>query len=931
MAKFTAVEIRDMLKNGSLTVADLEYGDVVAAADNFRQQRDGQSFGVLYLGMISEVTRLTAPVSQDNKALLIPADKRVFNDSQLNQMPGMIQYLEGVTVQGQRQNFASEKQALEVRVKQRLQDIKDGKETEISPLSIDDLRAMAARAGIDISAELDAALAKYAQDQGIDNVSKEQLEANHAVLVDMASHLDFAKDQALVQTNNISNGLDVAKNPEEPNANVETDRELFREAAVNSAIAQLLTSNDFSAKVEAYNQEKDAARKAALKAELETLFKTEINSQAEATAYAVLLQNAIVAAEQKKGAVLTQEESNKLSERVNEDMEKLSNGQKISSGFNSFMSVLAEKSAAWDERVAYLSKKYGNSIVPNQMQARFSAWNQKMEQNHPKSWKLFKTAAVMLKKTAPALVLGGAAMLSAGTMMAMPAATAYGAYRVARGLKPLLKKFREARKENPNVGFIKTLMDNKIMTGRAVLSVISGSLGLATSACSVAVDVASATRIGLAVGGASLSTASAINVWTDKKASKTRKWTETAMAAVSGALAAWGFTKAVSADNVGVDAASAEGNDTGAQEAVVEKNEAESAAGQKAVATKDNNAVNNQKTPDAASAKGDDTGAQGADVEKNGAETAAGQKAVATKDNNAANNQETSDGDEFVESDEVLKRLKAYNSNHGMNNSAKYSWWSTRTPKDLESQYNNLDDEVMKNYFPGMSREEVLMKYNRLDAWTARVKVLSNGDIVPLENATRYHANEEIAMLKKIIECGEHPKAEEAKAAVDYMKAHITSNGDTDLPGIRNNNRIDTIKNPGCAEENDAYGKGQPTPKPNSEPDKKIGKLIDENKKIVEEEEETRRPIKKIDIVPPKIPVNLAKPSLDIEPITVQPFQPMDNVLIHQGDYGNSFHYAGQMTDVEHSLMLMDALPTLKMFSTPMVPIVRQCGWLKTR
>ncbi len=84
MAKFTAVEIRDMLKDGSLTVADLEYKDVIGAADDFRKQQDMQSFGTLYGGMIEEVSRLTTPASKTDNTL------QVFNDSQLNHMPDMI-------------------------------------------------------------------------------------------------------------------------------------------------------------------------------------------------------------------------------------------------------------------------------------------------------------------------------------------------------------------------------------------------------------------------------------------------------------------------------------------------------------------------------------------------------------------------------------------------------------------------------------------------------------------------------------------------------------------------------------------------------------------------------------------------------------------------------------------------------------------------
>lgn len=834
MAKFTAVEIKNMLKNGSLTVADLEYKDVISAADGFKQQSDNESFGTLYQGMISEVSRLTAPVAQDDRALQVPAEQRVFSDSQLNQMPEMINYLEGVTVQGQTPDFSDEKNALEARVQKRLQDIKDGRETEISPLSIDDLRAMAARAGIDISAELDAALAQYAQKQDIDNISKEQLAANHALLTDFASHLDFANDEALALTKNISNGLDVAKNPEEPNANEEKDRELFRDAAVNSALAHLLTSSEFSAKVSAHDQETDASRKAALKADLAKLFKSEINAQAQTTAYAMLLQDAISDVEQHNGAPLTREDGNLISQHVDQEMDKLSKGEKVSVRFNSFMAVLAEKSASWDERVAYLSKKFIGSVIPNQVQARFSAWNQKMEQNHPKSWKYFKVAAVALKKASPSLILGAGAMLSAGTAMAVPAAAAYGAYRIARGIKPLLNKFREARKENPNVGFGETVKKNKIMAGRAILSMVAGTAGLAASAGSALAEVASSTRIGLAAGGAALSTAAAVDAWKDKKASKGRKWTETVMALVSTGLAGLGISKAVQADDV--------------------------------VA---NPALSSEDVP--------------AEDPSVPAET----PAVSEEDA----------GDVWVEQDEVMERLRGYNSANGMNNSEGSSWWSTRKPEELENQYNNLSDDDMEKYFPGMSREEVLMKYNRLDSWTVRVRVLPNGDLVPLENATRYHANDELAILKKIIECDETPKHAdgtpmsdaEIKAAVEYMDRHITSNGDTDLPGIRNNNRIDTIKNPGCTEENEGYGKGQPTPKqvPQQEPKEEVV-------------EEKRVPVKKIDAVKPAFPqIKPAEPDLTLEPMNITPYQPVDNVLIHQANYGNSFHYAGQMTDVE--------------------------------
>ncbi len=888
MAKMTSEEIKNLLKNGDLTVSDIEYNDVVNTAKSVENTDDWKHVA---LAMYNECKRLTADVNASKQALMVPAKDRFFSDAQLNQMPEMIEYVEkNVKIRGNDVELEQEKDALKARINDRLQDIKNGK-VSISPLSIDDLKAMAAQAGVNIDKELEAALDVYAQQNNIDEISSQQLEDNQTTLVQLAQELNFAADNELTASNNIINGLEIQYNKDESNADANGDKVLFREAAVNNAFLALLSSKDFSSKVEAYNQEKDENQKAKLKQEMELSFKQEVASQVETQAYELLINNALSSAKEQKKDNLTEKEANQLNEKANRQLDTLKNGGKAKVRFDSFMGLLADKSASWDEKVSFYAKKYAKSVVPGRLQARFAAWNQKMEQQHPNSWKYYKSAAVVLKKAAPGIALTGAAFLSAGTAIAIPAAAALGAYRISKGISPLLKKFREDRKENPKAGFAETVKKNKIVAGRAILSIFGGGLGVALSAGSVALDVASAARVGLGLVGAGLSTAVAVEAWRDKEASKGRKWTETAMAVVSGALAMWGITKTV--------------HQADATELLDSKPET-TPENTLPVAETDSVSVEEVSAVDEISSTEGNVDAE----------------AVIAQD--AA---------------DVKNELKAWNTEHGMNNSQSGSWWGTRTDAELLNQYDNLSEEVMDKYFPGMEKAEVMMKYNRLDAWTARVTSGGNNDLIPawdgktalnghsLEEtknlietlgkggsvtpaeyrglirmgAIRHQAEHELYVLKQIIECGNTPQgldgklmsADEIKSVVKFMNDHITDNGDTDLSGPRTFNRIDRIDNPGCGKENEAWGHGavpvvepiqEPAPTPVVEPEP-------ERIEVTTLPQTGPGPLPEF----PSVQGDFTPPQ--IAPVVIPQIQTDDSILVMRGDYGDHFFKAGEMTD----------------------------------
>ena len=97
---------------------------------------------------------------------------------------------------------------------------------------------------------------------------------------------------------------------------------------------------------------------------------------------------------------------------------------------------------------------------------------------------------------------------------------------------------------------------------------------------------------------------------------------------------------------------------------------------------------------------------------------------------------------------------------------------------DLDRMYLNLSQEGVMNNFEGMTKEEVLFKYQRLDAYTDRVD--SNGNSI--QGAIRYHYEEEMTAINKLLNCGDQPTAEQY-AAINKALAVIDDRGGYHGPG----------------------------------------------------------------------------------------------------------------------------------------------------
>lgn len=84
----------------------------------------------------------------------------------------------------------------------------------------------------------------------------------------------------------------------------------------------------------------------------------------------------------------------------------------------------------------------------------------------------------------------------------------------------------------------------------------------------------------------------------------------------------------------------------------------------------------------------------------------------------------------------------------------------------LDNAYDNLSNETMEKYFPDMTKEQVLYKYNRLYAFMRRAKEAGNGSLRELNAERRFWKyNDEMNAMMGLLGCGE-PISEEHGAAV---------------------------------------------------------------------------------------------------------------------------------------------------------------------
>ncbi len=531
MANYTADEIKRLLENDELKAANLNYSEILDAIRDLESR--GINVAELNNILFKEVMRMINP--RDDKAegdmKDLEPNERYFSYRQLNEMPDVMDWLESTGHLNAISRTGPEKilnDRIQACLKEFQEEIKKG--TVISPLAIDELKKMAYQAGVNIDKEVQEALALYEKDNDITETDPAKIENNINTLQSIS--VDW-NDESLKTAVNISDNLTIiGENRSTPK---DEDKEAFREAAVNNAIAALSSSKEFSALTDSKEQE------AALK--------REINAQAETLAYKILLTEEI--RDDVKNSKIY--DSKKIARRVRKNLQNLVEGKKpVEVKVNTFVSQMADASAAWDEKIAYYTQKGLSVRAIAPLKARFDAWNQKMEQAHPKSWKYYKMAAQAVRKAAPSVVLSGGVMLAAGTGMAVPATLAYGTYRAAKGIKPLLKKYREARAADPNARFIDTLKQNKILASRAVISAGFGIVGISGAAIGAFAEfdstaVRSAARGILSGASAVVSWAAAISAQKDKKASKAQKWGSWIGAGFSTAFAAIGIGKA--ADN----------------------------------------------------------------------------------------------------------------------------------------------------------------------------------------------------------------------------------------------------------------------------------------------------------------------------------------------------------------------------------------------
>ena len=74
----------------------------------------------------------------------------------------------------------------------------------------------------------------------------------------------------------------------------------------------------------------------------------------------------------------------------------------------------------------------------------------------------------------------------------------------------------------------------------------------------------------------------------------------------------------------------------------------------------------------------------------------------------------------------------------------------------LDQAYMNLSDDVMKENFPDMTREQVLYKYNRLYAMMRRAKDMGDGTLRELKTERRFwQYNDEMTAMVNLLGCGE--------------------------------------------------------------------------------------------------------------------------------------------------------------------------------
>ncbi len=238
--------------------------------------------------------------------------------------------------------------------------------------------------------------------------------------------------------------------------------------------------------------------------------------------------------------------------------------------------------------------------------------------------------------------------------------------------------------------------------------------------------------------------------------------------------------------------------------------------------------------------------------------------------------------------------IPAYKSEMGITKKQYNHMISVRGKENIDNIYMNLTPEKMQTYFPGMTREQVIFKYNKLDEWTIRVKKVKVLDannhptgkykLVPLKDAPRWQMEEEMTIYKKILECNEKITQEEA-AKINGILNHIDTRGDTDLSGPRTLNRITRIDKVDCDERSEGYGVGREGAKP------KVAKPVNVKEVKAEEVKEVKVEEVKLEQKPEVVELEQVevKPTLFFGDEKITPYQASSSAATTE------YYYKGQL------------------------------------
>lgn len=97
-----------------------------------------------------------------------------------------------------------------------------------------------------------------------------------------------------------------------------------------------------------------------------------------------------------------------------------------------------------------------------------------------------------------------------------------------------------------------------------------------------------------------------------------------------------------------------------------------------------------------------------------------------------------------------------YNTNMGITESQYALLLKLYSQEDLDRMYMNLSTTGIMDHMEGMTKEEFIFKWSKLDAYTDRVRWDESAQqYVSIQGAKRYHFEEEMTNLNKLLNCGD--------------------------------------------------------------------------------------------------------------------------------------------------------------------------------